>query len=94
MERGVICFPVFIIWKTKINLRQKLLLTGVFLLVGFTIAVTILRGSTFSGVNKEQGGLDNGQLDIKWMLFGFFIQYTVCKSLYSVGNHFTIPSSP
>lgn len=84
MNVVVICFPVFIIWRTKINFRQKIILTGVFLLVGFTITVTILRGCTFSGVVQEREGFSNGAIDIVWMLFGFFIQYTVCEFLSSL----------
>lgn len=75
----VICFPVFIIWRTKFNLRQKILLTGVFLLVGFTITVTILRGCTFSGVSLERESLGNGAIDVVWTFFGFLVEYTVCE---------------
>lgn len=75
------------------NLRQKVFLTGIFLLVGFTIAVTILRGIFFSGVGKTPGTPDNTPIDPKWTLFSFFIQYAVCESLLSFIRHFSIGSA-
>jgi hypothetical protein len=89
-EREVICFPVFIVWRTKINLKQKALLTGVFLLVGITITVTILRGCTFTGVGKSPERRDNGTIDIEWMLCSFFIEYTVCELFSLLIDHFSI----
>ncbi|KAI1759676.1 hypothetical protein GGR53DRAFT_130017 [Hypoxylon sp. FL1150] len=73
----IICFPVLIVWGTKINLRQKLVLTAVFLLVGFTIAVTIIRGSVFGGVYKDVESVDRKVLDMAWLLFWYLIQYIV-----------------
>ncbi|KAH8770815.1 hypothetical protein F5883DRAFT_416293 [Diaporthe sp. PMI_573] len=86
----IICFPVFIVWRTKINLKQKALLTGVFLLVGITITVTILRGCTFTGVGKSPERRDNGTIDIEWMLCSFFIEYTVCELFSLLIDHFSI----
>lgn len=61
------------------DLLQKLLLTGVFLLVGFTIAVTIVRGSIFGGVYKALKDVDHKVINTAWVLFWFFIQYIVCE---------------
>ncbi|KAK8078829.1 hypothetical protein PG994_002636 [Apiospora phragmitis] len=59
-------------------MRQKLVLTGVFLLVGFTIAVTVVRGSIFGGVYKAVGNANHIRvLNIGWLLFWFMIQYVV-----------------
>ncbi|KAK8062658.1 hypothetical protein PG997_014755 [Apiospora hydei] len=74
----IICFPVFIAWRSGITIRQKLVLTGVFLLVGFTVAVTIVRGNIFGGVYKAVGDADHIRvLNIGWLLFWFMIQYIV-----------------
>lgn len=81
MEREVIGFPVFIVWRTRLNLRQKVFLTGIFLLVGFTITVTVLRGVFFAGIGNVPGFHDGRPIDPKWTVFSFFIQYAVCKFL-------------
>ncbi|KAF2689535.1 hypothetical protein K458DRAFT_427676 [Lentithecium fluviatile CBS 122367] len=73
----VICFPVLIVWKTRLNWRQKLVLSSVFLLVGFTIGVTIVRGSIFGGVYKSVTQVDRQVIDSSWMLFWWFIEYIV-----------------
>ncbi|KAI1373880.1 hypothetical protein F4677DRAFT_427526 [Hypoxylon crocopeplum] len=76
-DATIICFPVVIVWKTKINLRQKLVLTAVFFLVGLTIAVTIIRGSIFGGVYKDAGDADAKVIDTSWVIFWLFIEYIV-----------------
>jgi hypothetical protein len=73
-------FPILIVWNTGLNLRQKLVLSSVFLLVGFTIAVTIVRGSIFGGVYKAVTETDRQVIDSSWMLFWWYIEYVVCKS--------------
>lgn len=75
----VICFPIIVLWQTRITLRQKLVLSSIFSLVGFTIAVTIVRGSIFGGVYKSVSEVDRKVMDVAWMLFWQFIQYIVCK---------------
>jgi hypothetical protein len=67
-----------LVWKSKINLRQKLLLTGVFLLVAFNIIVTIIRGSIFGGVYNSTGS-DRKVLNVSWMLFWFYLEYITGK---------------
>ncbi|KAK8859676.1 glycoside hydrolase family 31 [Apiospora arundinis] len=73
----IMCFPIFIAWRTKISMRQKVILTAVFLLVGFTIAVTIVRGSIFGGVYKSLEEADGQVINMAWVLFWFIIQYFV-----------------
>ncbi|KAK7959810.1 uncharacterized protein PG986_004664 [Apiospora aurea] len=69
---------IFIAWRSGITVRQKLVLTGVFLLVGFTVAVTIVRGNIFGGVYKAVGDANHIRvLNIGWLLFWFMIQYIV-----------------
>lgn len=60
---------MFIVWKTKINMRQKIVLSCVFLLVSFTVAVTIVRGSFFGGA----------YFDIVWVGFWIYVEFFVCK---------------
>ncbi|KAK7752337.1 hypothetical protein SLS62_005673 [Diatrype stigma] len=48
-----------ITWKTKINLRQKLILTSVFLLIVFNIAFTIVRGSIFGDLYGTEQNADH-----------------------------------
>jgi hypothetical protein len=75
----VICFPISILCQTRISLRQKVILSSIFCLVGFTIAVTIVRGSIFGGVYKELDKMDRKVLDTAWCLFWFYIEFMVCK---------------
>lgn len=44
-------------------------------LVGFTLAVTIVRGSTFGGVYKST----NNEVNITWVAFWFYVEFTVCE---------------
>lgn len=73
----VICFPILIVWKTRLNWRQKFVLSGVFLLVGFTIGVTVVRGSIFGGVYKAVKQSDRQVIDSSWMLFWWYIEFIV-----------------
>ncbi|KAK3942849.1 hypothetical protein QBC46DRAFT_423853 [Diplogelasinospora grovesii] len=73
----IICFPIIILWNTRISIKQKLILSSVFCLVSFTIAVTIIRGSIFGGLYKSLDQVDRKVFDTTWVLFWFFIQYIV-----------------
>jgi hypothetical protein len=73
----VIIFPIIIVWNTRLGWRQKFLLSGVFLLVGFTIGVTIVRGSIFGGVYKAVKQSDRQVIDSAWMLFWWYIEFIV-----------------
>lgn len=70
---------MFIVWRTRITLRQKLLLTGVFLLVVFTVAVTIVRVGIFGGTKSLEKNAPVA-LDMISLLFWFAIEYTTGKS--------------
>lgn len=61
-------------------MRQKLFLTGIFLLMGCTIAVTIARGGVFQDAYKSVDEFDRKVINMAWMLFWFMIQYFVCES--------------
>ncbi|KAK4098063.1 hypothetical protein N658DRAFT_390399, partial [Parathielavia hyrcaniae] len=75
----IICFPISILFRTRISLRQKIILSSIFCLVGFTIGVTIVRGSIFGGVYQELDRIDRKVLDTAWALFWFYIEFMVCK---------------
>lgn len=75
----VIVFPISILWNTKISLCQKLVLSSIFSLVAFTIAVTIVRGSIFFGVYKSGNDASRKGLDPSWMVFWWFIELIVCE---------------
>lgn len=85
----VLFFPIYVLWKVKITLRKKILLATVFGLVGFTIAVTIVRGSIFGGVYKSYSNVEGGdEINISWITFWFYVEFTVCElELYTPNTH-------
>lgn len=78
-EAAVLCFPVYILWNVKLNLRKKLVLAAVFGLVGVTIAVTIVRASIFSPQYEAINGGSTQEVNISWILFWFYVEFTVCE---------------
>ncbi|KAI7785692.1 hypothetical protein LA080_006258 [Diaporthe eres] len=72
-----IVFPISILWNAGISLCQKLVLSSIFSLVAFTIAVTIVRGSIFFGVYKSGDDASRKGLDPSWMVFWWFIELIV-----------------
>lgn len=77
----VLCFPIAILWRTRvgISLRKKLILSTIFSLVVFTIAVTIVRGSIFGGVYKSIDENNMKSMNVTWIWFWFSVEFTVCK---------------
>ncbi|KAK8001248.1 hypothetical protein PG991_013470 [Apiospora marii] len=75
----IVCFPTLIAWRTKITMRQKIFLAGIFLLMGLTIAVTITRGFIFEDAYKSVNDFDRKVINMAWMLFWFMIQYFVYR---------------
>jgi small-conductance mechanosensitive channel len=73
----IICFPISILWRTRMNLRQKLYMSGIFSLVGFTIAVTVVRGSIFGGVYKSIDSNKRQEMNTTWIWFWFTMEYSV-----------------
>ncbi|KAI8960634.1 hypothetical protein F5Y11DRAFT_260544 [Daldinia sp. FL1419] len=73
----IICFPISILWGVRITLRKKILLSGIFSLVAFTIAVTIVRGSIFGGVYKSVEKDNLRTMNVTWIWFWFSIEYIV-----------------
>lgn len=77
----VVTFPVLILWRSRINLRHKLVLSGIFSLVLVTVGATIIRGSIFGGDHIYETAQDNQAhvMDLSWVLFWSFIEFVVCK---------------
>jgi len=73
----IIIFPVIVLWKVRIPLRQKLALCAIFSIVSFTIAVTIVRGSIFGGTYKAIKDQKSVELNMTWLWFWFFIEFSV-----------------
>lgn len=73
------CFPIVIVWKVRINIKKKIILVGIFSLVFFTIAATIVRGSIFGGVYKTLDERKRMNMNVTWIWFWFFIEYLICK---------------
>lgn len=77
----VISFPALILWRSKINLHHKLVLSSTFSLVLVTVGSTITRASIFGGAPFSQNVQSNSNhvMDLSWVLFWSFIEFAVCK---------------
>ncbi|KAJ3579778.1 hypothetical protein NPX13_g787 [Xylaria arbuscula] len=73
----IIAFPIIVTWRTKMNWRQKAVISAAFLLVGFTIGVTIVRVSIFKEVYDEVDKSNRKVFDTAWILFWLFVEYLV-----------------
>ncbi|KAI1746707.1 hypothetical protein F4782DRAFT_41077 [Xylaria castorea] len=75
----IIALPVAILWTSRINRRQKYILSGIFSLVFITIAVTIVRGSVFHAAYNSEISATGTQtfpsLTFTW--FWFYTEFTV-----------------
>lgn len=72
----LIVFPVWILARTTLSLRQKIVFSAVFCLVGLTVATTIVRG-TFSKIVGQHPAYAAAEA-IPWTLW-FFVEYTTCE---------------
>lgn len=75
----VMGFPIFIVWKVRIDLKKKIILFGIFSLVSLTIAVTIVRGSILGKAYKTHDAHKGREINVTWIWFWFFIEYSLCK---------------
>ncbi|KAI1170015.1 hypothetical protein F4777DRAFT_592266 [Nemania sp. FL0916] len=73
----IIAFLVIVTWRTKMTMRQKAVISAVFLLVVFTIGVTIVRASIFGGVYNEQVVANRKVIDTAWVLFWLYVEILV-----------------
>lgn len=48
-------------------------------MVGFTIAVAIVRGAMFNGGSQFTNANGDSQMNINWISFWFYVEFTVCK---------------
>ncbi|KAI1758902.1 hypothetical protein GGR53DRAFT_524296 [Hypoxylon sp. FL1150] len=77
----IICFPCWILWGCKLNIRKKFALTGIFGLVALTIAVTIIRGSIFGGVYRSISEHEIKQINVTWIWFWFDVEFVVAFTI-------------
>lgn len=75
----LIVFPIWILAKTKLSIRQKIVFSAVFCLVGLTVAVTIVRGY-YSKIIHQTPAYAMQQTNINWPFF-FLVEYTTCEFL-------------
>ncbi|PSR88607.1 hypothetical protein BD289DRAFT_481998 [Coniella lustricola] len=74
----LICFPISILWRSQISLRQKISLSAIFSLEGLTIAATIVRGSVFGAqFYKSFSRVDVKALDFVWIMFWQYMEFVV-----------------
>ncbi|KEY71791.1 hypothetical protein S7711_06543 [Stachybotrys chartarum IBT 7711] len=72
----IICFPVAILWRSRIDMRKKIALTFIFCLVSLTMAITIIRGSIFHDVYDPSS--DRGRMQsVTFTWFWFYCEFTV-----------------
>lgn len=76
----VICFPVIVLWRVRVEKKKKVILMGLFLLVVFTIAVTIIRGSMFGGAYKSLQTSPSTKMNTTWIWFWLTIEFDLCMS--------------
>ncbi|KAI1459619.1 hypothetical protein F4805DRAFT_419641 [Annulohypoxylon moriforme] len=74
----IICFPVYVLWNVRIDVRNKIVLTALFSLVVFTILISIIRGSVFGGVNiRHLDKVDIEPVNLAWVWFWLSIEYII-----------------
>ncbi|KAI1086279.1 hypothetical protein F5B19DRAFT_479829 [Rostrohypoxylon terebratum] len=73
----IIGFPIYVLWNVRIDVRKKLVLTALFSLVVFTVLVTIVRGSIFSGAYVPVDQPDTKPVNVAWLWFWFCIEYII-----------------
>jgi len=73
----VVGFPVAILWKSRIDMRKKIILTFTFGLVFVTIAITIVRGSVFHRVYSANGTGEAKEQSLTFTWFWFYCEFSV-----------------
>lgn len=80
---AVISFPFLILWRSKISLHHKIVLSATFALVLVTVGATIVRGSMFGTKDVFEASHHTRHfVDMSWVLFWSFIEFVVCTSRY------------
>ncbi|KAK0721778.1 hypothetical protein B0T26DRAFT_739211 [Lasiosphaeria miniovina] len=69
----LIIFPSWVLWNTRFSIRQKIVFSAVFALVGLTISMAVIRGST-SRSNIDDPKVARKQVNIAW-IFWFAVEY-------------------
>ena len=70
-------------------MRQKIFLSGMFSLVAFTIAVTIVRGTIFAGLYRPDASAQK-KSNIAWIWFWDSLEYMVGElSVHLAASYWT-----
>ncbi len=75
-NKPVLCVPIAILWRVRLSLRKKLVLTAIFSLTLFTVAVTIIRGTIQTGRIATDG---TQAQNIAWVWFWLSIEFVFGK---------------
>ncbi|KAK7935170.1 hypothetical protein PG985_000665 [Apiospora marii] len=78
-ETRLICFPVSILWVSRIKFRQKLILTALFSLVLFVIAITVVRGEFSTNIQDPSAAAQLNTSAIFWAYLEFLV-YTCAEA--------------
>ncbi|KAK8066881.1 hypothetical protein PG997_013628 [Apiospora hydei] len=73
----VLCLPVIILWRSRIEIRKKIILTFVFGLASLTIAITIIRGSIFHNAFDADGRITKSSQSITFTWFWWYCEFGV-----------------
>lgn len=87
---SVVYFPISILWKVKITLTRKIILSGMFSLVLLTMAVTIVRGGNI--VIRAFGRNSNSETNLVFYWFWLYIEVAMgeCNSTAYSGSLVTM----
>ncbi|KAF2969690.1 hypothetical protein GQX73_g3929 [Xylaria multiplex] len=72
----MIIFPISLLWISRMNIRQKLALSGIFLLIAATIAITIGRAGVFSATPD-----DSTESPISLIALEYFVAFLVACAI-------------
>ncbi|KAI0538740.1 hypothetical protein GGR58DRAFT_283636 [Xylaria digitata] len=72
----MIIFPVSLLWISRMSIRQKLALSGIFLLIAATIAITIGRAGVFSATPD-----DSTESPISLIALEYFVAFLVACAI-------------
>ncbi|KAK7965879.1 uncharacterized protein PG986_000156 [Apiospora aurea] len=73
----ILCLPVIILWRSRIEIRKKIILTFVFGLASLTIAITIVRGSIFHNAFDADGRITKSSQSITFTWFWWYCEFGV-----------------
>ncbi|GAW17836.1 hypothetical protein ANO14919_073030 [Xylariales sp. No.14919] len=73
----MIVFPFSMFWNSRLKFRQKVILSCIFSLVGFTIAVTIIRGGFSTNLNQPSAAAELNIAFDFWITLEYFVSFLI-----------------